>query len=301
MKKLFIKTSLAIVTVIILVTACEKEPIMFDSSKNVLGFNSPEKVISENLGGPSPITIYLGAATGTEATNVTFSVDTVGFGPSGAKEGIDFTIVTNPLSVGVGEATVNITPIDNDVFTGNKKFYLVISSNSKNYRISAQKRVLVTISDDEHPLKSWLGTYTVNAVSYGDPGNWDETWTVTTLSVEGNLNQLSITSLGNGSDVPVIATVDKDALTIEIVSGQETGEAYGGDNGMVKLYFGTDEIITQVLDQVEVTNAMLTAASAIPITGTIEADGTINLDKMGMILTDYDWCWDVFNTKWTKQ
>jgi hypothetical protein len=300
MKKLLIKTILAIAAILFMVTACEKGPIMFDSSKNVLGFISSETVITENLGGSSPILFYLGATPGSESTTVTFSVDTVGFGSSAAREGVDFTIQTNPVPASPGETAVNIIPIDNAVFTGNKKFYLVIASNSMNYRISAQKKVLVTISDDEHPLKQWIGTYSVDAVSYGDPGNWDETWNATILAVEGNLNQLALTGLGNGSDIPIIATIDKDALTIVIEPGQNSGEAYGADNGLVKLYFGTDEIIAQVIAGEGITAPMLTTAS-IPITGTIETDGTIHLDRMGMILTDYDWCWDVFNTTWTKQ
>ncbi|MEZ5019664.1 MAG: hypothetical protein R2756_06020 [Bacteroidales bacterium] len=30
------------------------------------------------------------------------------------------------------------------------------------------------------PLKPWIGTYDVLAVSYGSPGAWDEEWVVTT-------------------------------------------------------------------------------------------------------------------------
>jgi hypothetical protein len=301
MKKLIINSFLPAIVIILLVTACEKDIIMMDSSKYVVGFSASDAVIRENLGGPSPIMFYVGAATGTENTDVTFSVDTAGMGASGAKEGIDFTIAVNPVSAGVGISSVNIVPVDNDVFTGNKKFYLVIASNSNNYRISAQKHVLVTIADDEHPLKSWIGAYTVSAVSYGSPGSWDETWNVITLPVEGNLDQLSITGLGYGSTVPVIATLDKTALTISIESGQLMGEAYGPDNGAVKLYFGTSAIIAQVLAGVEITSSMLTEAATYNITGTLEADGTIHLDKMGMVLTDYDWCWDVFNTTWAIQ
>jgi hypothetical protein len=301
MKKLFIKSILPLTIFISLVTGCKKDIIMMDASKYVVGFSSADAVMRENLGGPSPVALYVGAAEGTESTSITFAVDTVGLGKAAAKEGVDFTISANPFTAGSGISTVNITPIDNEIFTGNKKFYLVIVSNSKNYRISAQNRVLVTIADDEHPLKSWIGAYTVSAVSYGSPGAWDESWSVITSPVEGNLNQLSIVGLGNGSTVPVIATIDKTALTISIESGQLTGEAYGPDNGVVKLYFGTNEIIAQVLAGVEITSGMLTEAATHPITGTVEENGNIHLDKMGMVLTDYDWCWDVFNTTWAIQ
>jgi hypothetical protein len=298
MKRLYIKSALAMVTILFIVTGCEKEIIQFDASKNLVGFSSSALVVKENLSGTA--TMYFGAATGTESTTITLAVDTVGLGKASAKEGVDFNLSSKSIPINVGEATVDILPVNNTIFTGDKKFYLLIASNSKNYRISAQKRILVTISDDEHPLKTWLGSYTVAAASYGDPGNWDETWNVMVSPVDGELNKVSITGLGNGSTTPLIATIDKVALTISISSAQELGEAYGPGNGMVKLYFGTTDIIDMVMAQTEVTSTMLTAASGLKITGTIETNGKIHLDKMAMVLTDYDWCWDVFNTTWNK-
>jgi hypothetical protein len=300
MKKLAIKTSILMVSILFMVTACEDNAIIFDSSLNLVGFTTSGLTIIENQNAASPFQIYFGAEEGTPPTTVTLSVDTVGLGAAAAKEGEDFTISTKSVSVEVGEATVNITPVDNSIFTGNKKFYLVITSATAS-RISAQKRLLVTIADDEHPLKKWIGTYTVTAVSYGNPGGWDEEWSVATAAVDGHLDQLAITGLGFGSTEPMIATVDKDALTISIVSGQTLGAAYGSDNGEVKLYYGTNTIIGQVLAGEGITSEMLIEAAAINITGTIGTDGTIYLDKMGMVLTDYDWCWDVFDTTWEKQ
>jgi hypothetical protein len=299
MKKLIIKTSVLLVT-ILLVTACEDGPIIFDSSMNLVGFTSTGVTINENQGTSTPFYIYFGAAEGTPATTVTLTIDTVGLGEAAAKEGIDFNVSSKSLTAEVGEDnTATITPIDNSVFTGNKKFYLVISASSSSL-ISAQKRFLVTIADDEHPLRNWLGSFTVTAVSYGNPGSWDEEWEVLITAVEGHLDQIAITGLGYGSTEPLIATVEKDALTISIVSGQTLGTAYGGGNGEVKLYYGTDAIIGQVLAGEGITSEMLTAAGVMLITGTIKADGTIYLDKMGMVLTEYDWCWDVFNTTWDK-
>lgn len=301
MKKLFIKSNLIIVTVLLLVTACEQDIIMFDSSMNLVGFTTTEITIPEPQATASPVTLYFGATPGTLPATISLSVDNTEFGESGAIEGTDFTVSSKSVSVGANEeVSVNITPVDNDVFTGNKRFNLVITATTDNSKISAQKNVLVTISDDEHPLKNWIGTYTVTAKSYGKPGAWDEEWTISTSAVEGNLDQISITGLGYGSTEPLIATIDKDALTITIESGQELGNAYGSDNGAVKLYFGTSAIIGQVLAQEEITSEMLAEALQTNITGTIKEDGTIDLDKMAMVLTDYDWCWDVFNTSWNK-
>jgi len=300
MKKLAIKTSILMVSILFMVNACEDSTIIFDDSMKLVGFTNSGIGISENQGIPSPFGIYFGAAEGTATTTVTLAIDTVGLGDAAAKEGEDFTISAKSFTAEAGETILNITPIDNSLFTGNKKFYLVITASAAS-RISAQNRLLVTITDDEHPLKSWIGTYTVSASSYANPGAWDEEWTAVISPVDGHLDQLSITGLGYGSTEPLIANVDKDALTITIDSGQDLGNAYGEENGTVKLFYATDAIIAQVLAQEGVTAVILIEAAKIKITGTIETDGTISLDKMAMVLTDDDWCWDVFDTVWEKQ
>ncbi len=299
MKKDFFKINF-ILAIIIIIQGCQKEyPIVFDRSASVVGFSKSTLTIKEN-GGDGVVNIYLGAMTGMAATDVSVEVSVEGI-PNPAVEGTDFTIPSKNVPAGVGETAITITPVDNNLFQGNKQFKLIIKSNSKSYPISAQNTMIITITDDEHPLKAWIGTYKVNAVSYGNPGNWDELWTVTTTPVDGKLNQLYITGFGYGSTVNAIATLDLAALTITINSGQDLGEAYGPDNGTVRLYFGTADIIDILLAQAEVNSSMLLAAEAFKITGTLEQDGTIHIDKMGMILTDFNWCWDVFNTTWTKQ
>jgi hypothetical protein len=300
MKNISIKSCLVLITMLMFITACDKDLILFNSSQNLVGFSATSLVLRED-GSGDVANLYLGAATGSAGTTVTLVVDTAGLGKAAAIDGTDFNISSKSVPLSVGESEVTITPVNNDLFTGDKKFYLVISGNSMNYKISAQNRLLVTISDDEHPLKAWIGTYTVSATSYGNPGSWDESWSVTTSPVEANINQLSILGLGNGSTQPVIATLDKTALTITINSAQALGAAYGVDNGPVKLYYGTTDIIDMVMAQEYLTTEIIAAAALIPITGTLEADGTIHLDKMALILSDDDWCWDVFNTRWDKQ
>lgn len=284
MKK-FIKYSIpVIVALVFLATACKEDLIMFNSSMNLVGFSTSSAVVKEDLGGQK-VQVYLGAATGTLATTVTLTVDTVGLGAVAAKEGIDFTIASKSVSVEVGESDITITPANNTIFTGDKKFYLVISSNSSGYRISANKKLLVTISDDEHPLKAWIGTYNVAAASYGDPGNWDESWTVITAPVEGDVTQLSFTGVGAGGSGPIFGTLDKDALTITFAKGQNLGDVYA--YGDVEVWWGFDDL---TLDQ------------NVDITGTLNIDGTITIDNWGELVKDPtgDWVWDVFNTTWTK-
>jgi hypothetical protein len=284
MKK-FIKYSIpVIVALVFLATACKEDLIMFNSSMNLVGFPVSSKSIKEDLGAQT-VQMYLGAATGTPATTVTLTVDTVGLGAVAAKEGIDFTIASKSVSVEVGETDVTITPANNTVFTGDKKFYLVISSNSSGYRISANKKLLVTISDDEHPLKAWIGTYNVAAASYGDPGNWDESWTVITTPVEGDVTKLSFTGIGATGSTAIIGTLDKNGLTITFVKGQNIGDVY--EYGDVEIWYGfSDGSLDQNVD----------------ITGTLNINGTITIDNWGELVKDPtgDWVWDVFNTTWTK-
>jgi len=252
---------------------------MFDSGTSVIGFNKSTLTISEN-GTAGTVNLYLGAATGTTATVVTLQVSTEGIAMP-AIEGTDFTLSSKTVSVGVGETAVTITPIDNAVFEGTKQFKLIISSNSIGYSISTQKTVTVTISDDEHPLKTYIGTYTVAAASYGDPGNWDEEWTVVVTPVEGKLDQVSMLGIA-GSTIPIIATIDKDAMTITIAGAQVLSDTYG--YGGVTVYKGYDDLTYSETDS---------------LTGTVQPDGTILVD--GWCHFNDGWVWDVFNTTWTKQ
>jgi hypothetical protein len=137
-----------------------------------------------------------------------------------------------------------------------------------------------------HPLQAWIGTYDVESVSYSHPGDWDEAWTVTTAAVAGDLTKLSITiDAGSGGGTPFMASVNDGAMTISIPAGSVAGDLYG--YGPTAIYYGDDVTFDEFAS----------------IDGTIEADGTINLDKVTMILTDYgfvDGYWDAFNTTWTK-
>lgn len=210
-------------------------------------------------------------------------------------EGQDYTLSTKNVNVPVGVTAVTVTPVDNDVYTGNKQFMVSIASNSKNYPMAVQQSTLVTIVDDEHPLKNWIGTYTVEAVSYGSPGSWDETWNVTTTAVASDPTQLSITGISGAGSGPVIATFNTTDMTIELESVQNLGLAYGTDNGNVAIYYATDEVLALAGDAL--TTAIIANAGKQKIVGTIEADGTIKIDRFALILTEYAWCWDTFVTR----
>jgi hypothetical protein len=286
MKKYIFKLSI-VLAMMVLAAGCQKDyPITFDSGASIVGFNKATLTIKENVESGS-VNIYLGASAGKAATDVTIEVSTEGIA-NPAIEGTDFTLPSKSISVGVGETAIQVLPIDNDVFEGNKQFKLIISSNSKNYDISAQKTLTVTLTDDEHPLKAWIGTYDVASASYGDPGNWDEAWVVTTAADPDDINNLLVTGIGTASPsttawVGVVNTTD---MTITFSSGQQVDEAYG--YGPVLLYLGTPDIAT---------------VPDVPLVGTISADGGISVDLIAIELTGANagYVWDVFNTTWTKR
>jgi len=136
-----------------------------------------------------------------------------------------------------------------------------------------------------HPLQAWIGNYDVDAASYGAPGTWDEVWTATVAPVAGDLNSLSITiDAGGGGGVPFTVAIDDMAMTISIAPGTNAGDLYG--YGPTAIYYGDyatlDEFAT--------------------IVGTIAGDGTMTIDNLTMILSNYglvDGLWDAFNTTWS--
>ena len=294
MKKIIFKASLFLFAVI-LFAGCEQELIKFDASTKLVGFNSSTLLVSE-ADVTSDITLFLGSGAGATAT-VALEVSTEGI-DNPAVEGVDFTLSSNSVQLDVGETDVSVTTIDNAVFTGDKQFILKITVNETEYTNAYVDEVLVTISDDEHPLKNWLGTYSVSAISYDGPGVYDEDWTVIIAPVPDNLDQVSVTGI-SGSSMAIIGTVDKDNLTISFDSDQNLGTVYGADDGDVHIFYGDD---MKDITWTEPPDAIYDAAAITPIVVTSTADGTtLTYDGWAHIWVDYPWVYDVFNTTWTKQ
>lgn len=279
-----------IVNIILLVLAvgalnsCRNELIMFDESKYFVAFTGDSK-IPEN-GGPIGIPVMVAAEVGSPAVKVTFKLN-----DGVAVEGKDYTLLneSNELSFtnGWGYETIWIQPVDNSDFTGNKTFTISLESNSLNYAFGSFEVSNVTIIDDEHPLRNWIGTYSVSALSYGNPGNWDETWTVVSTPNPDDPNTLFFTNFGtSGSDnaISVLATFDLNAMTVSIAAGSSIGDAYGYGDMLIYLGAGYPN-----LDKTSI------------ITGTIDNDGSMHIDNFGLQMTgDYAGeTWDVFDTYWT--
>jgi len=134
-----------------------------------------------------------------------------------------------------------------------------------------------------HPLQAWIGTYDVDAPSYGNPGAWDEVWTATIAAVAGDVNSLSITiDAGGGGGVPFTVAINDVAMTITIAPGTNAGDLYGY-GGSTSMYVGDYATIDMVSD----------------IVGTIDPDGTILIDQLTFVIDAGPFVWDAFNTTWT--
>jgi len=287
MKKIINRITFVLVAVTLLIS-CEADYIMFDSSKNFVAFPDNSTAILERAG-QVPIPVYVVAVDGANAVDVTFDFDIEGL-TSPAREGEDYTLVNSSKTLsfpeGAGYDTIWIQPIDNDEFTGNKNMNVVLMDNSASYPFGANRINAVTLVDDEHPLKNWIGTYAVEALSYGNPGGWDEAWAVEISAVSGELEKLQILiDAGSGGGVGFLAAFDTEAYTISIDPGTDAGDLYG--YGPTAMYVGD----------------YATLDTEATIVGSIADDGTIKIDELTMILTDYgfvDGLWDAFNTTWTK-
>jgi hypothetical protein len=258
---------------------------MFDSADSFIAYPVASSLTGE-AGGMFGIPVVITADLSAPAVSVTFEFDE----SSTAIEGEHFNLVnssnTLDVSEGWGYDTIWIDPIDNDLFTGNLDLVINLVSNTQGYPFGVIKSHTLTIIDDEHPLGNWIGTYSVEALSYGNPGIWDEAWTVSSSAVPGDVESLSmVIDAGSGGGIPFLVKLDTDAMTITIGAGTEVGELYGW--GPTAIHLGDYSYVDPES----------------PVVGSIEADGTIRIDELAMILTDYGFTggyWDAFNTTWTK-
>ena len=288
-----IRKLLFIIVVVAIFASCKNEIIIFDSSKTFVAFTSSALTVQESADVLN-VPVMVAALNGSPALTVSFDIVSDEEARP-AVEGVDFTVTpdgTVNFAEGSGIINLQVHPIDNDQFTGDKSFKIVIISNSANYNTGAQSIITVVLKDDEHPLAKWIGTYDVAAASYGNPGAWDEAWVVTTEPDPDDVNNLLVYGVGSEGSGPLVGVVNTDDMTITFSSGQPLGEAYG-DLGIgaynLGVYKGTDtgDIIPDE-----------------PLVGVIEEDGTIQVDLWGHMIDEGSYngyIWDVFNTTWTKQ
>jgi hypothetical protein len=159
---------------------------------------------------------------------------------------------------------------------------LYIGYGNPNAEVTASWSIALTLAD-------LVGTYNVEAVSYIDPGPYDEMWTATVELVPDNDTALSITiDAGAGGGIAFLAKFDLSNLEITIPEATSAGNIYG---------YGATLIVATDLS---------TYAGG-PVVGTINSASSFTLNELGMYLAEYDngdgtfgiW-WDAFDTSWTK-
>lgn len=287
MKNIF-KYLLIVSLGVILFSSCEETDIKL--SENVIGLQSQSGRIGEDATAPIAIYVYNASAS---ASTVNFSFSTEGIA-NPAVEGTDFTLVNSSKTLTFSGAyatdSILIKPIDNSSFEGNKQVIVKLSDPGTGFVLANEDTYTLSIIDDEHPLATWIGTYTVDAASNLQPGTWDETWGVKIEPIDGVTDQLSITGIGlaPGGDfsvcIPVVATFDKDNMTISVDASSEIGDPYDwapcgiyGFNGSALVTSGT-------------------------IDGTISNDGTIVFPYMAIGYTGAPsaYLWDIFTPTFHK-
>jgi len=284
MKKIF-KYIMTLIVGVSMFTSCDdlNEPIYLNNEDRFVAFFNTTFGVKENNGDKVGILVYIGSVSGNGCT-VNFDFDTAGIALP-AIEGVDFTLVnatkTLTFTNYYGYDTIWIEPIDNDYYDQNKTVNIVLSSPTNGVNLGAERTLLLTIIDDEHPLKDWIGTFVADAASQGEPGNWDETWNVETSAVDGDPTSLYLSGIA-GSPSKIILSFNTDDGTVTIQPGQTINGYTYGNYGPIGIYWG------------EYPNIDLEK----PIVGEFYADGSIYLPNFGEMFvneTNYGIVWDVFD------
>lgn len=136
-----------------------------------------------------------------------------------ANEGVDFTIEnaskTLTFTKDAPTQSIKIKPIDNDVYTGDKRFTINLV-NAKGVNLGANKSITVTVEDDEHPLAFMLGTYAAKGSSLF---NGDIEWTVKIAKDDTDAAKVWISNMvPGGSNTAIYGTVNdaKDEIRIPV-------------------------------------------------------------------------------------
>lgn len=211
------------------ITSCDdNEPQSFLAEDTFVSFPEATASIDENATETIKVPIVLAGIPGGKTVTVNVSASTEGEALP-AIEGTDFAIKNKTIvfEEGYGTQYVEIEAIDNDVFTGNKAFRLVIVSTEPQLKNSVQNSVKVTIVDNEHPLSYLFGVYAMRGslVSQGQvvPNGYD----VAIAAHDGSVNEIEVDF---GYPEVVLASVsEEDGETIiTFYKNQDVGEAQAG-------------------------------------------------------------------------
>ena len=218
---------LVLLALLLLLHACEiNDPILIPGDIAYVAFSETEQSVRENKGNLE-IEIYL-TTLSTSPAEFSISTSTEGI-ENPAEEGVDYNIPQDrkvSFNEGMGYQTITIEILDNDEKDGMKQFMLVLGSGTGGYEIGidGKDKVLVTIQDDEHPLKFILGTYRIEASSYYG-SEWNIRHDRLRIEPDADTNKVLIYNVIEGITPvlsrPLVGSVDRELETITIKSGQQ--------------------------------------------------------------------------------
>lgn len=221
-------------------TACEYDIVSFGDKQANVSFSQAN--LSINEADEYSLMVPVALARIEDGTSVTVSI-AVDAELSTAIEGTDFTFAsgkTLTFSKGAGIGYIEIVPKNNEVFTGDKMIVLTIAETSIQLAPTTANTAYIVLVDDEHPLKPYLGTYTVSTTS-GYDGVPDYSFDIEVTTDTEDATKLWISNwytdaYGLSIDGSFYMVIDQDAKTATIPMGQQLESGYGLSE--LGLYFG---------------------------------------------------------------
>lgn len=201
--------------------------VTFDTKSGV------ENSLSVIEGQSVMVSITIGATKGAPVT-VDFDVETPQTSNPASSaykilglDGIEMTSKTLTFPEGTGTQSFLFLAVDNEDLDGDRTFNLKLKSNSAGYRLGVNIQnqegatMPIIVTDDEHVLKEFTGTWTVSSTRVED-------FTVTAIGgPQDNVIILKNFPVGYGYgvyyDVPVIVDVENGTLEIASIKGIPSG------------------------------------------------------------------------------
>ena len=217
----------------------EKLGIVYDGTNFVSFYGTSQATLSEKItttsGSAEGVTNIVVRSLGSEAVTVEFDFDTTGIELT-AVEDEDFVLLNSSKTLsfpaGGGEDTISIKAIDNQSFDGGTRKVAInlISKSSESYDWGNETTCILSVMDDDHPLSSILGNYSISADGVGTT-NYD----ITLLPIEGDITKVYIENIiptGYFSAKTVaVASVDLVTKTISMEQGQVIGTSSNDNYG----------------------------------------------------------------------
>ncbi len=212
---------------IALLNSCDvNDPIYAPDNISYVAFSNSEAAVRENKG-KLDIELYL-TTYSTSPAEFSISSNSEGLDYP-AVEGVDYNLPTGKkvsFTDGLGYAEIIVDIIDNDEKDGMKQFWIEIESGSDEYQvgIDGKDKILVTIQDDEHPLKYILGRYRIEAESYyGSDYNLNHSMLL--IEPDADTSKIQIKNIIVGASPSLsrslIGNVNTEKGEITIKSGQQ--------------------------------------------------------------------------------